>query len=114
MRDELRVALEEHGYAVLEAEDGREALQVLFAESRPEVWLIISDLVMPKMSGPEMLQILSSYSRSARIPVVVVSGTRPPLRPKSFETVADWLVKPFDMQRLIDVVGSHAGRRDSA
>jgi CheY-like chemotaxis protein len=87
VRGEVRVALEDHGYAVLEAEDGREALRVLFGESRPDVRLIISDLVMPRMSGSEMLQILSSYSRSSRIPVVVVSGTKPPVHPKSYESV---------------------------
>jgi two-component system chemotaxis response regulator CheY len=112
VRGEVRVALEGNGYAVLEAQDGREALEVLFAESKPDVRLIISDLTMPKMSGSEMLQVLSSYSRSSRIPVVVVSGTHPPARPKPHEAVADWLVKPFDMQRLLDVVESHSGRRD--
>ena len=104
IRDEVRDALEDRGYAVLEAEDGREALDILFADPPPDVRLIVSDLIMPKMSGSEMLQVLSSYSRSSRIPVVVVSVTRPPEVPKAHERVADWMIKPFDMNELLHVV----------
>lgn len=94
----------EQGYAVLEAQDGREALRILFDAGAPDVRLIISDLAMPRMSGGEMLQILSSYSRSSRIPVVVVSVTRRPRNPMPHETVAAWLEKPFDMNQLLELV----------
>jgi CheY-like chemotaxis protein len=104
VRDEVRAALEERGYAVLEAEDGHEALAILFADPIPDVRLIVSDLSMPKMSGTEMLRVLSNYSRSSRIPVVVVSVTRPPPRPTPHEKVAEWLVKPFDVSNLLQVV----------
>ena len=104
VREMVRVALEEQGYTVLEASNGRAALHALFATDRPDVRLIISDLEMPLMTGSEMLQVLSSYSRSSRIPVVVVSATRPPHSPKPHEIVAAWLVKPFGMDELLDVV----------
>jgi CheY-like chemotaxis protein len=106
VRDEMRDALEERGYTVLEAEDGREALSILFADPAPDVRLIVSDLRMPRMSGTEMLQVLSSYSRSSRIPVVVVSVTQPPHLPKPHERAAEWVVKPFNMDELLQIVDS--------
>jgi CheY-like chemotaxis protein len=107
IRDEIREALEERGYPVLEAGNGQEALATLFADPPPDVRLIVSDLNMPRMSGMEMLQVLSSYSRSSRIPVIVVSVTPPTKLPKANATIAEWLVKPFDMDELVALV---AGR----
>lgn len=104
VRDAIRSALEWRGYAVLEARDGREALSILFADGSPDVRLIVSDLAMPTMTGTEMLQVLSSYTRSARIPVIVVSVSAPPRRPVADPKVSDWLVKPFDMDELLDLV----------
>ena len=106
VRDEIRSALEEQGHVVLEAADGQEALAILFAESTPDVRLIISDLSMPKMTGSQMLQVLSSYSRSSRIPVVIVSVSPPPRNPRPHEMVAAWFVKPFDMEKLLRLVAS--------
>lgn len=103
-RETLCELLEIHGYAVLEAADGREALDVLFGEAPPDVRLIISDLNMPTTSGTELFQILSSYSRSSHIPVIVVSVTHPPARPLSTGEISDWLAKPFEMDRLLDLV----------
>lgn len=105
MREAIRSALEVQGYVVLEARDGREALGILFADHAPDVRLIISDLEMPAMTGTEMLQVLSSYSRSSRIPVIIVSVTHPPRRPRLHQKVSEWLVKPFDMDKLLELVG---------
>lgn len=111
VRSAIRALLVEHGYSVIEAHDGGEALRILFADGRPDVRLIISDLAMPRMSGSEMLQVLSSYSRSSRIPVVVVSVTRRPRNPMPHETVAAWLEKPFDLYRLLELVDARFLRR---
>jgi CheY-like chemotaxis protein len=97
-------ALEIHGYTVLEASDGREALDVLFAEGAPDVRLIISDLNMPTMSGTELFGVLSSYTRSSHIPVIVVSVTPPSVRPMPTERISDWLAKPFEIDALLDLV----------
>ncbi len=71
MRKLTRKILEEHGYKVFEAEDGRAALQ-LVAENHKTIDLVLTDVVMQGMSGPEMvLKLLDSYPA---MKVVYMSG----------------------------------------
>jgi CheY-like chemotaxis protein len=64
-------ALARAGYAVSTAVDGEEALQ--FARERlPD--LILLDMLLPKMSGPDVLKALKKDPATAEIPVVVLSG----------------------------------------
>src|SRR4051812_3236776 len=65
-RDILRL----DGYTVAEAEDGEEALKMI-AASPPN--LILLDLVMPKVSGFDVLSQLKSNPQLQNIPVVVYS-----------------------------------------
>ncbi|MEP6688060.1 MAG: PAS domain S-box protein [Gemmatimonadales bacterium] len=62
--------LREHGYTVIEARHGFDALRQL--EIRPEVDLVISDVVMPEMGGRELGQRLASLRPS--LPVLYMSG----------------------------------------
>lgn len=59
------------GYEVICAEDGESALQ-LARERQPD--LILLDLLLPKMSGLEVLEYLKSTPGTAHIPVVVLSA----------------------------------------
>jgi CheY-like chemotaxis protein len=71
-RPELREALETDGYVVLSAGTGRDALDVLATGVRPSV--ILLDLMMPVMSGWQVLDALGSDSELAALPVVVMSA----------------------------------------
>ena len=62
--------LEQRGFAVEVAANGEEALEVL---SRVQPALIITDMVMPKMSGGELITALKSKSQTADIPIVIVA-----------------------------------------
>lgn len=64
-------ALVEAGYEVICAEDGESALQMAQA-MQPD--LILLDLILPKMSGPEVLEHLKQDRATAKIPVVVLSS----------------------------------------
>ena len=64
-------ALTRAGYEMSFAGDGDEAL-LMAAESRPE--LILLDMMLPKMSGPEVLKTLKQNPATAAIPVVVLTG----------------------------------------
>ncbi|NVB43878.1 response regulator [Pseudenhygromyxa sp. WMMC2535] len=56
-----RSALEEAGYAVAEAVDGQQALEV-FARERPD--LVLLDVVMPRLTGLETCRILKARRRA--------------------------------------------------
>ena len=73
IRETLRFVLEDAGYPVYTAENGREALEVL-ADAQPLPGLILLDLMMPVMNGWQLRMELLKDQRLARIPVVVISG----------------------------------------
>ncbi|HKQ57008.1 MAG TPA: response regulator [Candidatus Eisenbacteria bacterium] len=71
IRRVLRQSLELHGYAVLEAGDGTEAVSI--CERRDQaIDLLVTDVVMPLMSGPELAQRLTMVRPN--LPVLFISG----------------------------------------
>src|SRR4051812_30451214 len=71
----LSMALKCEGYEVLQAEDGLDALQQLQAsDSLPDVMLL--DLRMPRMDGPELLRIIQTDARLRLLPVLALSATQ--------------------------------------
>jgi len=71
IRRENESALHRAGYEVICAEDGESALQMA-RERKPD--LILLDMILPKMGGPDVLKHLKSEPATAEIPVVVVSS----------------------------------------
>lgn len=71
IRRENEAALLQAGYEVICAEDGESALQ-LTQKCAPD--LILLDMIMPKMNGPEVLQHLKRNPETSSIPVIVVSS----------------------------------------
>jgi DNA-binding response OmpR family regulator len=91
IRQENERALTKAGYEVIGAEDG-EAVLRLAREQKPD--LILLDLLLPKMSGIEVLQRLKLDARTANIPVVVLSGLSERNRDKLIDAGAeDYLEK---------------------
>lgn len=85
------MALLKAGYEVICAEDGESALQ-LANDGHPD--LILLDMILPKMSGPDVLQHLKHEAGTATIPVVVVSSLSEKNREKLMEAGAeDYLEK---------------------
>lgn len=70
-RELIREILETCGYQVLEARDGREALQRV-EETAPD--LVLLDIQMPAMDGSAVLRQLRQDSRFASLPVVAVTA----------------------------------------
>ena len=64
-------ALARAGYEVCSAADGEEALRMA-REKLPD--LILLDMLLPKMSGPDVLAALQNDSLTKAIPVVVITG----------------------------------------
>lgn len=86
IRKENESALQNAGYEVICAEDGESALQMA-QEQRPD--LILLDMILPRMSGPEVLKHLKSEPATAEIPVVVLSGLSEKNREKLLEEGAE-------------------------
>ena len=63
--------LEERGFTVESATNGREALELL---TRISPDLIVTDMQMPNMGGTELITALKSKPETARIPIVIVAG----------------------------------------
>lgn len=101
LRDNFRAILEDRGYAVATASNGREALEVLGHIERPRV--ILLDVMMPVMSGPEFLDAVKGDPRCRDIPVVIVSACADVVDDSA--PVAGFLCKPVSVERLLSWVG---------
>jgi CheY-like chemotaxis protein len=74
IREALSDVLASEGYNVLTAADGSEALETLRGGIRPAVMLL--DLMMPRVSGVEVIDALRKDETLRQIPVVVCSANR--------------------------------------
>lgn len=100
----------EAGFQVALARDGAEALQVL---SQKPIDCILLDLMMPTMTGIELLQQLKRDPHTADIPVVLVSASVGAFRSHMFaERDADICVgKPFTRAQILGAVRDALKRR---
>jgi signal transduction histidine kinase/CheY-like chemotaxis protein len=94
--------LERHGYRILEADCGEQALALASSNS---IQAILLDLYMPGLSGWETLQRLKDSRNTAKIPVVVLSVLSPSAGkakdPPGQLVPQGWVQKPFEEERLI-------------
>ena len=88
-----------HGYAVLEASNGREALAV-FERHRGPIHLLLTDVVMPEMGGRELAERLRAATPALR--VLFVSGYMEDeaFREGVFENRVHFLPKPLSQAAL--------------
>jgi two-component system response regulator CpxR len=98
IREVLSEVLRDEGYGVVCASNGEQALSELRNHGHPDLMLL--DLMMPVMSGWELLEVLQSSTELSQIPVVVVSAMN---APGAYEHLA----KPIDLDRLLATVGRH-------
>jgi PAS domain S-box-containing protein len=94
VRAVAREALEDHGYRVLEAANGVEALQIARDHAGP-VHLLVTDMVMPQMGGRELAHRMGAVRPTTR--VLFMSGYTDDayVRQGASETTAAFLHKPF-------------------
>lgn len=102
LRDSLSEFLADQGYAVDCAAHGRDALDRLRSDPRPN--LILLDLMLPVMDGWEFMQQQSQDPVFRTIPVVVLSGAGAlESRTAPVRVVASF-IKPFDLEALLPFV----------
>jgi len=108
IRNLVKISLEENGYNVLAAENGKEAWDILTAQ---EVHLAILDVMMPVMDGFNLLRKIREHST---IPVIFLTA-----RADDMDKVLglglgadDYLAKPFSIAELVARVGAQLRRNN--
>ena len=102
-RKVITMLLERKGYTIQEAKNGSEAL-VKLAEQAPD--LVLLDLMLPDMSGYEVLAKIRQGGKTADIPVIMLTGkSNPADRMKGLHHGSnEYLTKPFDPAKLLAVL----------
>jgi CheY-like chemotaxis protein len=105
VRTTARLALERHGYTVLLAENGREAVDI-FNRRRCEIRLVLMDLTMPVMGGEEAIHHLKIADPS--VLVILSSGFNEVEAVQRFtgKHLAGFLQKPYTATALAEKVTS--------
>ena len=75
LRRYLEVVLRRAGYEVLPAADGLEAMKLLLSNA---VDAVVTDALMPHLSGPELCRFLRDHPQFKDLPVVLLSGSDSP------------------------------------
>jgi len=103
LRQPARFILEREGYRIEEAGDGQEALQKI-AQSYPD--LVLLDLMMPTMSGVEVLRHMQADAALRDIPIIVLTAVVSEWQMSRYIRMGavDYILKPFTAATLLDRV----------
>jgi CheY-like chemotaxis protein len=90
-----------HGFEVMEANDGEEALSCV-ENFRPQ--LVVTDLTMPVMGGVEMIRRLRSNPNTRDLPIVAITANATAHSEKEAREAGavDFLTKPIDVPTLVE------------
>jgi DNA-binding response OmpR family regulator len=101
IRNLVRTVLEDEGYEVSVAADGRQAVEAA-GEQSPD--LVILDVMMPEVSGEDVVHELDAHADLRDTPVLLMSAAV--TAPGPLETKRDmvFLAKPFELDQLVSLV----------
>lgn len=103
MRDMVVFTLKNAGFEVIEAEDGKAAINVL---SNAPIDLVITDLNMPNMNGIELIRNLRANPTYKFTPILMLTteGDQAKKDEGKNAGATGWIVKPFNPEKLIQVI----------
>lgn len=103
MRQMVGFCLKQAGYAVVEAQDGVDALTKLKAQ---KVDLVITDLNMPRMNGIDLIKQIRTLPGYRFTPILMLTteSQEPRKREGQAAGATGWIVKPFDPPQLLKVI----------
>ncbi|HVD22769.1 MAG TPA: response regulator [Lapillicoccus sp.] len=100
----MEAILAPHGYHVVEAESGEDALEIL---TEGQTDLVLLDLLMPGLDGHETCKRIRANPDTAYLPVVMVTASGPAEKVRAIDTGADdFISKPLDQAELLGRVRS--------
>jgi DNA-binding response OmpR family regulator len=109
IRDILQDVLEADGFDVFPASNGKQALDFLNLNQPQKADLVILDLMMPMVSGWQVMEQMHQDPRLSQIPILVLSAVA---RDKP-EGAAAFLRKPFNIDAFCDAVRDHFSRTEA-
>jgi len=101
MRMMIRDILSRQGYTIMEAVNGRDAIEK-YDEIRPD--LVTMDITMPEMDGITALREIRQRDREARVLMVSAMGQQKMVVEALEEGALDFLVKPFQPTKVLETV----------
>jgi two-component system, chemotaxis family, chemotaxis protein CheY len=103
MREMVSAVLRGAGFEVIQAEDGNDALSILQTN---QVDIIVTDLNMPHMDGIALVKALRALPNHRTTPILVLTSRNTDEEKAEGRAAGatGWLVKPFDPQRLVQVI----------
>jgi CheY-like chemotaxis protein len=105
----LEAALQDAGYQVITAANGRQGLERL-AEAQADIVLL--DMMMPVMSGPAMLRAMAADPALSDIPVIILSSLPEATVRAQADGVAAILRKPYTAGEVLRAIGQVLGEAD--
>jgi CheY-like chemotaxis protein len=105
LRDSIALVLEQEGFRVVGAANGQTGLDYLRGSER--TCLVLLDLMVPVMNGWQFMAEKTSDPALAPIPVVIVSGHSSVPQQARVLKATDYLVKPVDIPKLIEVAKTY-------
>jgi CheY-like chemotaxis protein len=104
----LEATLDDAGYSIVTAANGRQALERLAETPRPD--LVLLDMMMPVMSGPAMLAAMAAHPELDGIPVIVLSSLPERAIRDRTTNVARILQKPYTAQEVLEAIATVLGK----
>ena len=105
IRQVIRRTLEAFGYRVVTAEGGPEALSI-YVQRQAEIGAVITDMMMPAMSGVATINALLQVNASVRIIVLTGLATEAQKEAAMAAGASEFLAKPFSIERLIETLNT--------
>ncbi len=103
IRDFLSEILEEHGYKVINASNGKEGLRK-FKEINDKIHLLISDIIMPKMGGQELANELRKLQPDIKILFISGNVNNDFIKEQSPDSNVSFLHKPFTYDSIMSKI----------
>ena len=109
MRQMVNLTLTSAGHEVVQAADGREALEL--ATAAPAVDLVIKDINMPRMDGLTLVRELRRLAHYRGIPLLLLTteSSQEKRQEGRAAGATGWMVKPFSPERLLAIVAKVVG-----
>jgi len=107
-RAALALVLETAGFTVVDAPSAELALARIAEGLEPS--LVLLDLGLPGMSARRFEETLRAEGRRAAIPLIVLSGDGWIREKAALLGASDWIEKPVEVERLLEVVARHCAR----